>query len=283
MIDQALSYVDPTERDTWVRMGMAIKSELGDPGFEVWDQWSQQADNYQAGAAKAVWRSLSPGGGVGIGSLYFEARQAGWTGEGATERPIVRSRICTTDPAKELRRAAARIEAQSMLDRAARAPHNYLGKKGFPLEVGLCLDGKLLVPMRDHRTNQLNSIQSIAADGTKKFLTGGKASGSVFRMGNGSTRWLVEGFATALSVRAALRSLYCNDPVVACFSAHNLTNVPGSFVVADNDESGTGEKYALKTGLPYWMPPEIGDANDHHRQHGLPALADALRTLRNSQ
>ena len=144
----------------------------------------------------------------------------------------------------------------------------------------MCLDGKLLVPMRDHKTTRLNSMQSIAADGTKKFLAGGKASGSVFRMGNGGSRWLVEGFATALSVRAALRSLYCNDPVVACFSAHNLTNVPGSFVIADNDASGTGEKYARKTGLPFWMPPEIGDANDHHRRHGIAALAASLNELR---
>ena len=33
----ALYSIPAEDRDTWVQMGMAIKSELGDGGFDLWD------------------------------------------------------------------------------------------------------------------------------------------------------------------------------------------------------------------------------------------------------
>lgn len=41
-IREALQFIPSTDRDTWLRMGMAIKSELGEAGFELWDNWSRQ-------------------------------------------------------------------------------------------------------------------------------------------------------------------------------------------------------------------------------------------------
>jgi putative DNA primase/helicase len=35
------------DRELWVRVGMAIKSELGEDGFNLWDEWSRAADNYR--------------------------------------------------------------------------------------------------------------------------------------------------------------------------------------------------------------------------------------------
>jgi len=283
MIEEALSYVDPYERDTWVRMGMAIKSELGDSGFDLWDTWSQTANNYTEASAKAVWRSLNAAGAITIGSLYFEAKEGGWTGSGRrTPNPPRRTRNWQDDGRAE-RQANAREQAQAMIDQSIRAPHDYLARKGFPDEVALCLNGSILIPMRDAKSNQLNSVQTINTDGRKKFLAGGKASGSVFKMGAGPKSWLVEGFATGLSVRAALRSMYSTDAVVVCFSAGNLSKVSGSYVIADNDASEAGQRAAEKAGLPWWMPPWIGDANDFHLKHGLPALAAALRDLRVSR
>ena len=40
-IEDALQFIDPSDRDTWLKMGMAIKSELGDSGFEIWERWSE--------------------------------------------------------------------------------------------------------------------------------------------------------------------------------------------------------------------------------------------------
>ncbi|WP_244101400.1 PriCT-2 domain-containing protein, partial [Burkholderia ambifaria] len=33
----ALSHVPADDRDTWVQMGMAIKAEFGEAGFDFWD------------------------------------------------------------------------------------------------------------------------------------------------------------------------------------------------------------------------------------------------------
>jgi putative DNA primase/helicase len=41
-IRAALAHIPAHDRELWVRIGMAIKSALGEDGFQVWDQWSQQ-------------------------------------------------------------------------------------------------------------------------------------------------------------------------------------------------------------------------------------------------
>ncbi len=81
-VADALRYLNESERETWVRMAMAIKSEFGDAGFSVWDDWSQGYAKYKARDAKAVWRSCrasGAGGAVTLGTLIHEARAAGWT------------------------------------------------------------------------------------------------------------------------------------------------------------------------------------------------------------
>ena len=103
-INSALTYIDATDRDLWLRMGMAIKSELGEHGFDAWDTWGQSSDSYKATDSKTVWRSIRPDGKVGIGSLFHEAKQCGWQDDG---------RRYTLTPAEieERRRAAAKRAA----------------------------------------------------------------------------------------------------------------------------------------------------------------------------
>jgi len=64
-------------RDTWVQMGMAIKTEFGEAGFDTWNAWSEMSGLYDAAAAKSVWKSFRKGG-VGIGTLVKAAKEAGW-------------------------------------------------------------------------------------------------------------------------------------------------------------------------------------------------------------
>jgi putative DNA primase/helicase len=99
--------------------------------------------------------------------------------------------------------------------------------------------------------------------------------------------WLVEGFATGLSLRNALRSIGINAAVVVCFSASNMIQVadqiPGKrYIFADNDESKTGEKTAIQTGLPWTMADTVGwDANDLHVSKGLFAVAAKIMECKN--
>jgi hypothetical protein len=47
-------------------------------------------------------------------------------------------------------------------------------------------------------------------------------------------------------------------------------------VVADKDESGTGERVAVQTGFPYFLP-AVGDFNDLHKAEGTFRASQALR------
>ena len=118
----------------------------------------------------------------------------------------------------------------------------------------------------------------------KKMLTGMRAKNAVFHIGNrmAEDTWLVEGYATGLSVYHALRSCGMNASVVVCFSAGNMvavaSQIPGRvFVFADDDESGTGAKSAEATERPWTMPDQVGyDANDLHQKEGLFAVVSKL-------
>ena len=76
-VASALEYIASYERDTWIQVGMAIHSELGDSGFYLWDTWSQSAANYNSRDAESTWKSFTSGGGVNIGSLFLLAKQNG--------------------------------------------------------------------------------------------------------------------------------------------------------------------------------------------------------------
>lgn len=183
------------------------------------------------------------------------------------------------------RRQQAADLAAAVVKRCGNAQHPYLARKGFADHVGLVdTDGRLVVPMRDIRDyRRINSVQWINGAGTKLFLPGGAAKGSVLMLGAGAEYWLCEGYATGLSIRAALEKLHRQARVVVCFSAGNLTYVASQtqgrrYVIADNDKSGTGERSAAATGLPWAMPPHVGmDANDYHQQYGIKPLVDLVR------
>ena len=333
----ALYSISPEDRDTWVVIGMALKSELGDGGFDLWDSWSRQSDRYKATDARAVWRSIKANGGITIGTLYHMAKENGWAGQApvktvpSAEEKRQRAEAKRREAEERKRReaeAAAKAEAMLMqadyVDPRARngrhshevpSAHPYLVSKGFPEQGGLVHDGDLIIPMRHYRDyHRLQSVQMIGPDGSKKNLPVGKASEAVYKLGQGGEYYYCEGYATALSVMAALKRLYRDrhSEVWVCFSAGNIPKVAlpsrRSMVIADHDwwrcskkecrakwdyeskrcpscgSSGVaepaGEKHAKQTGLPYWMPPEPGtDANDYMLSHGVEALADVIRDV----
>ena len=186
----------------------------------------------------------------------------------------------------ERRQREAAQKAQFIMDRCDQARHDYLKAKGFEDQIGFVLpaDGKqtLVIPMRV--AGKLVGCQLIDQEGGKKFLFGQRTSQAEFVFDNKGPHIYCEGYATALSIRAALKSLKKQYTLHVCFSAGNMEKValvhgPG-FVVADNDESKTGEESAKRIGLPYFLPPTVGqDFNDMQREVGLLRSAMALDKL----
>lgn len=209
---------------------------------------------------------------------------------------------------KDAARAAGM--AQALIAAAASSTHPYLVAKGFPDERAMIVAAEtvceivgeyiipagarsaVLIPAR--RGGKVTSAQLIWEDGTKKFLFGGEIGGASHRIATGVFTWFCEGYATGLSIRAALHGLKVRATVLCCFSASNIVAVARqsrarAFVAADNDPIpksdpfnglGTGEHYARQTDLPYGMPPSIDtDFNDMHQRDGVFVVQRVLTSV----
>lgn len=174
-------------------------------------------------------------------------------------------------------------KAVAMLNQSGFGTHPYLVQKGFSDETGnvLTISGKpvLLIPMRIGKS--LVGLQQIWPEGDKRFLYGQQTNGATFTFDNKGMNIVCEGYATALSVRAAMKQLKRRYTLHVCFSAANMVRVaadlePG-LVIADNDKSGTGQRAAEEIGWPTWMSDKVGeDANDFHQRLGLFELSQSL-------
>lgn len=288
----ALACISPEDRSTWLRIGMALHSSGLPEARSLWMEWSRGGSSFRPDTASATWRSFRPGT-VTMGTLWFLARQGGWSGKSGTVAPgqldALRERqeraAKKAEAEREQRAASAAAEARRICRAAKLSTHPYLEAKGFPRIRWLCYGEDLVVPMSGPLG--VAGYQCIKPDGAKRFLPPGcRAFGATYRLGrNTASVWLVEGLATGLSVRAALQRIgRGRDEIRICFSAGALKRIGKGlvrgFVVADNDASGTGAEAAEATRLPWWMPPEEGqDANDYHLDAGLPSLAFALQTF----
>lgn len=291
-IRSALSHIPADDRETWLHCGMAVKAELGDDGFSIWDAWSQTAENYRPDSAKAVWRSIRASGGISGGTLFKTAIEHGWRDDGefrrATPSEIAEQRRKAAhraaEEAKERTADAARAarKAAGILAQCELSQHAYLDGHGFPDLLGLVwrregMDPVLCIPMRIGA--DLVGLQMISIHGDKKFLKGQRTKGAEFVIGTKGRDVWAEGFATSRSVFDCLCALKIQARVHVCFSAMNLAHLAKSgFVVCDHDASGTGERAAQETGLPYYRPELVGDDfNDEHRRLGTFKASQRLR------
>ncbi|MEJ1369403.1 MAG: PriCT-2 domain-containing protein [Candidatus Sedimenticola sp. (ex Thyasira tokunagai)] len=206
-ITSMLSVIPSDDRDTWVRIGMGIKSELGEDGFSVWDDWSSTADNYSEKAARATWRSFKSGN-IGIGTLIYLAKEHGWQLDTPAPPPKpFRKPPTSSNPTK---RYALEVWLRAS-NNAHR--HPYAVSKGITWEAG-AKRGKvtgsivgshadcLIIPVRDLESNKVMAIQAINHAGIKQ--TFGGLSGNAFICGNTLNRhipwFVVEGWADAISM-----------------------------------------------------------------------------------
>ena len=170
----------------------------------------------------------------------------------------------------------------------AHPDHPYLRRKGIqPLGARVTGDGRLVVPLYQ-QDGSISSVQYIDQDGGKLYHAGAQTGGCSWMIGTldePGTLYVAEGFATAATIHEATRR-----PVVVAYSASNLVPVTGQLrdrygatqdivLVADNDASGVGHKYAEQASAKYGarmvMPPVLGDANDYVQAgNDLMALLD---------
>ncbi len=309
-IEAALSYIPAHDRDTWCKIGMAVKSELGDTGFDLWNEWSANSDTYRQSDARAVWKSLKASGPVTIASLFGLAKEHGYRPDKPAQ-PI--------DPAEMLRRAAERQEAERIERENTEASHReaarkaadlwskanphpdpnhaYLTRKGGLPPVGIRQSGDALVIPLYGADKTLTGLQFIQPDGQKRFITCTRKAGSWCVLkpeGIPPSDWqvilLAEGWATAASLHTAT-----GHPVFIAFDCGNLPAVaryirqqfPAArlLVCADDDSHGKGQHHAriaasMNNGMaviPQWggiqnMNHEHTDFNDLHRAAGIEAV-----------
>lgn len=235
------------------------------PTFAIFGDWST--------GLTEVWRDDTHRDSAESLRLLREARQR--------ERRFAQEQLARQERAADL--------AAQLIQGATIAGHPYLERKGFAALQGLVSAGKLLIPVRDALDyRRITTVQEISQTGEKRFLPGGRTRGCIHRLGAPVQRaryvLLCEGYATGLSLEAAMSRLAGPYAVLVCFSAGNLeaiaAHVPAGVICADNDASKTGELAAQRTGLPWIMPAEVGtDFNDLHQQAGMAAVINALRPV----
>ncbi|MDP1646186.1 MAG: DUF3987 domain-containing protein [Thiobacillus sp.] len=256
-IRESLHFIPPGDRDTWLKMGMAVKSELGDTGFDLWAAWSQQADSYDAKDARDVWKSIRADGKVTAGTLFHVAKANGWRDDGTHQKPtpevlaernhIAAERMVqeVAEMARERANTAKKAAAIWKAATEAKANHPYLLRKRVPpvatlreIDAGaaaaiLCyvpksggdaLTGRLLViPVK--QGNTLSTLELIDENGLKAALAGrGTKAGGYWATESlpeaVDTLLIGEGVATVLSAKES-----CGCPAIAALSASNLPAV----------------------------------------------------------
>lgn len=188
---------------------------------------------------------------------------------------------------KRKAQAEAAAKAKAILEQTVLGKHDYLKAKGFPDDWGRVWvkDGEQILVIPMWADGYMVGCQLIKHDGDKKFLYGQRTSGATFCIDNKGDNILCEGFATAMSIQKAMKSLKRPYTIHVCFSAGNMKRVAEGkrgLVIADNDASGTGERVAKEIGWPYWMSEQVGeDANDFHMRVGLFKFTQSLTPLLN--
>ena len=310
-VTSALAYIDPADRETWVKVAMAIYSEMGEAGLPTFDEWSRGASNYSERDCRDVYKSARKPGGVGIGSLFHLAKQGGWipsheqTDDERESAEILRAERqrqqaesqAQQEAAAQTEQAAAQSEMLTLWNRAQpmTEPHEYLIGKGLDyLQIALrVINGDLLVPMYNAAA-KLQSLQAITRDGGKKYQAGCPVAGAYLPTDGDKSKPLLicEGLATGGSL--ALATGY---QVAVAFSAGNLGKVaeimrtkhPQRQIVicADDDHAKTraGEKAAIQAAqavggmvaLPRFINPTgKTDFNDMHKEQSLEAVKQAV-------
>lgn len=210
-IAEALGWLSPDcEREQWWRVLAAIKAALGNAGRDIADEWSRGSDRYRAADFRTTWDSTGEIG-IGPGTLFFLAREAGYRPEGPPPaRPPLRpaERPQRAQPESRTQHLARELWARADRADAAVAAHPYAVRKKIGHAAGAgraAASGRvvgqhadcIVVPLRTLDA-ELVGVEIINAEGAKQ--TFGRKG--VLVLGNDLDPMLptlvVEGWATAV-------------------------------------------------------------------------------------
>ena len=281
LVRDALASIPPDlDRETWVRLGMAIKAELGADGFDVWDGWSQAAKGYRETDARDTWRSIKAGGRVGIGTLFHLAQQHGFRfPDDTTTPPPTAAELQRLEAERQRREQQRQAEEANYRQRAEQAARDaaklwaeaaelqagtegasaspYLARKGVQAHGVRLLPGQVLaVPMRDE-AGELVNLQRIApqrptaeeeAAGAreKRYLPGGRKKGARHWLGDPAAE--LRKFAEAAAAGEGPAVLCLAEGYATAASCHEASGWP----VAVCFDSGNLAEVAR--GLPALQP-----------------------------
>jgi putative DNA primase/helicase len=267
-IRAALTFIPAEDRELWLRIGMALKSELGESGFDMFETWSHTAENFDAKAVKSTWKSFKAGGGITIATLIAEAKQYGFDPKRyVPAAPLSAAELERQKQERMERERHDAAEAATKQEDAAREAANIWGAASetgeSPYLIRKAISGlgtrfagdTLLVPLRD-ADSKLWNVQRIFADGDKRFLAGGRVSGCFHVVGElGSSPWLLiaEGYATAATLHLAT-----SYTVAVAFNAGNIKHVARTLrhlhptkkiLICADDDHETENKTGKNPGL----------------------------------
>jgi len=121
----------------------------------------------------------------------------------------------------ERKQAASKAAAIWQSAKPAPVDHQYLVAKGIKAHGARLHNGALVISMCDG--GEIHSLQFIAPDGEKRFLTGGRVTGCYYGIGTtkgAAALCIAEGFATGATIHEAT-----GYPVAVAFNAGNLEAV----------------------------------------------------------
>jgi len=75
--DQICKLIPADDYETWVRVGMILKGEFGDNGYELWNSWSSKSDSYNPEIMFNKWASFN-GSGLTIATLVQMGKDHGY-------------------------------------------------------------------------------------------------------------------------------------------------------------------------------------------------------------
>ncbi|CAG9273335.1 Putative helicase [Paraburkholderia unamae] len=302
------------DRDKWCRVGMAAQAAgLTEDDFV---DWSATGANFRDERdARSTWRSFKGDGGIGAGTLFKLARDAGWRDPryaNGHAPPCLPATNGSTRPTGEAAKLDwPRADAQAVWDGCPRAPesHGYIrskrgvaeGLRVVPDDDPLTVRGRrvadwLVVPFHSIADGTLRTVQFIAppdARTQKLNLAGAAFEDAAFITGSVASDgrlYVCEGIGQAW---ACARADYHAAAVVTAGVGRFATvaralrlKYPDAQIVLmpDRGKEVNAERVAREV-RGAWVPMPDGtrpnyDANDYAAEHGEEALADLLEKPR---